>query len=88
MKVYELISYLQTFNPNAEVHFKVQETITTKTDVVKRVFFTDEYGYDCETEEQELEVCLDRVYSELDEDRSDEKEVVFWLDGGREDENA
>lgn len=81
MKIYELVSYLQTFDPDAEVKFSVSEEFTAKTDVVKRVFFTDDYGYDCETEEQEVSVDFDREYSDLEEVKADKHEVVFSLEG-------
>ena len=81
MKVYEMISYLQTFNPDAEVKFWAQEELTTKTDVVKNVFFTDDHGYDCETEEQEVDVSLDRKYTDITEATANSEEVVFWLEG-------
>ena len=80
MKVYELISYLQTFNQDAEVKFLVSEDFTTTTSVVKKVFFSKDYGYDCETEEQEVNVSFDRTYSDLDDVRADAEEVLFTLE--------
>ena len=80
MKVYELISYLQTFNQDAEVEFWVSEDFTTKTDVVKKVFFSNDYGYDCETEEQEVNVSFDKVYSDLNDVRADAEKVLFSLE--------
>lgn len=81
MKVYEVISYLQTFNPDAEVKFWAQEELTTKTDVVKNVFFTEDYGYDCETEEREVTVSIDRKYTDITDATANSEEVVFWLEG-------
>lgn len=81
MKVYELISYLQTFNQDAEVKFTVSEEFTTKANVVKGVFFSDDYGYDCETEEQDVEVSFDRTYTDLNDISADLDEVVFELEG-------
>jgi len=80
MKVYELISYLQTFNPDAEIKFSVSEDFTTKTEVVKRVLFTDTYGYDYETEEQEVEVSFDREYSDLNDVSATDEQVVFRME--------
>ena len=81
MKVYELISYLQTFNQDAEVKFSVSEEFKTSTNVVTGVFFTDEYGYDCETEEQEIDVYFDHTYTDLNNISDSGSEVVFELEG-------
>ena len=81
MKVYEMISYLQTFSPDAEVKFWAQEELTTKTEVVTNVFFTDDHGYDCETEERDVDVSLDRKYTDITEASANTEEVVFWLEG-------
>lgn len=80
MKVYEMISYLQTFNPDAEVKFLVQEDFTTKVDVVKKVLFNDEYGYDCETEEQNVDVSFDQTYTELNDIIANKDEVIFAME--------
>lgn len=80
MKIYELISYLQTFNPDADVKFSVSEDFTTKTNVVTGVFFSDEYGYDCETEEQEVTVSFDKEYTGIDDLQADSNTVLFRME--------
>ena len=81
MKVYELISYLQTFHPDADVKFQVSEEFTTEVDVVTRVFFTDDYGHDVETEKQGVDVFYDRVFTDVEEVNADADEVVLSLEG-------